>query len=172
MSNIFLAADHHFGHKNILNFTKQDGSRLRGFDSVEEMDEHLVQRHNSVVRPKDKIGDLAMSTNATGLEILFRLNGEKVLIKGNHDLAKLSVYATHFKDVRPSHQLDGLILTHIPIHPESLSRWRANVHGHLHSNRVVNVKGIPDPKYFCVSVEQLDNYTPISPDALNKKISI
>jgi len=95
-----------------------------------------------------------------------RVNGEKVLIKGNHDIEKLSAYTPYFKDVRACHQLDKFILTHIPIHPQSLSRWKANIHGHLHSNKVM-LDGVPDPRYICVSVEQI-NFTPISLETLKK----
>ena len=55
---------------------------------------------------------------------------------------------------------------HIPIHPESLSRWKANVHGHTHANRVLqppelNPDGMsPDRRNVCVSVEQTDYRPP------------
>lgn len=167
MSNIFLVSDQHFGHENILNFIDSSGRKVRDFASVEEMNEFMVERHNSVVIPKDKVyflGDVTMSTKASALDILRRLNGKKVLIKGNHDLCKLSAYAEHFYDVRGSHQLDKMVLTHIPIHPNSLSRWDANIHGHLHTNIVTRgfIHGeVPDNRYFCVCVEQI-NFTPIS----------
>ena len=165
MSNIFFASDHHFHHKNILSFKDAEGNPLRVFDDVDHMNEHMVNSHNSVVKPKDKVyflGDVSMSRNAKGLEILGRMNGEKVLVKGNHDLCTPAQYLQHFKDVRGSHQFDGMILTHIPIHPESLARWGLNVHGHLHSNVVkLTVSQIPDPRYFNVSMERI-NFTPIS----------
>lgn len=171
MANIFLASDHHFGHAKILTFTRKDGSPERVFSSVQEMDEHIVAQHNSVVRPSDKVyflGDVAMSTKATSLSILDRMHGEKILIKGNHDLAKLSIYMQFFKDVRACHQLSGFLLSHVPIHPESLSRWKANVHGHTHSNRVM-LGEAADPRYICVCMEQLDNYTPVSLEEINKR---
>ena len=169
MPNIFFVSDHHFGHSNILTFKRSDtNTPLREFASVEEMDEHMVKQHNSVVKPGDKVyflGDVTMSRNLKGLEILGRLNGEKILIKGNHDLCSAKHYLEYFKDIRGSHQFDGLILTHIPIHSDSLARWGCNVHGHLHSNQVTYVDhttvGLIDPRYLCVCVEQI-NYTPIS----------
>lgn len=167
--NIFFASDHHFHHKNILTFKDADNNPLRVFDDVEEMNTHMVESHNRVVRPSDKVyflGDVSMSRNAKGLEILGRMQGEKILVKGNHDLCTANQYLKYFKDIRGSHQFDGMILTHIPIHPESLARWGLNVHGHLHSNQVMlhNAAGQvlgPDPRYFNVSMEQI-NYTPIS----------
>lgn len=173
MSNIFLVSDHHFHHENILTFKRSDGTPLREFKSVSHMNEHIVNCHNSVVGPKDKVyflGDVTMSKTAASLEILARMNGEKVLIKGNHDLCTTNQYLRYFKDIRACHQLDKLILTHIPIHIDSLARWRANVHGHLHYQRVMQSFGtVPDKRYFNVSVECI-NYTPISLEEINKQL--
>ena len=148
---------------------------MRDFESVEHMNEHMVYMHNSRVRPQDKVyflGDVTMARNAKGLEILARMNGEKVLVKGNHDLCKAEQYLQYFKDVRGSHQFDGIILTHIPIHPESLARWGVNVHGHLHNNVVrMQLAQIPDRRYFNVSVERI-NYTPISLEEIKKQALI
>lgn len=172
MSNIFFASDHHFHHTNILTFKKEDGSPLRVFDDVNHMNEYMVMQHNRVVSPNDKVyflGDVTMAKNANSLSILGRMNGEKILIKGNHDLASASQYLEYFKDIRAVHQFEGIILSHIPIHVESLGRWGANVHGHLHSN-IVYKSGtkIPDKRYICVCMEQLDDYKPISLEQVKK----
>ena len=178
MSCIFLCSDHHFSHANILTFTNADGSKVRDFDSVEQMDETMVENHNRVVSPKDKVyflGDVAF--NKTNLALVARLNGEKILIKGNHDQEKLTEYQKYFKDVRGSHQFSGLLFTHIPVHPDSLGRWGTNVHGHLHTNQVM-LPGRPasiyssirvDPRYYCVCMEQI-NYTPITLEEAKKNI--
>jgi calcineurin-like phosphoesterase family protein len=165
MPNIFFCSDHHYNQVNILTFKRSDGTPLRQFADIETMNETIIANHNSVVRPCDKVyflGDVVMGTKASDLNFLSRMNGTKVLIKGNHDLCKPQAYLEYFKDIRGSHQFDGMILTHIPIHPESLARWGLNVHGHLHANVVVReLSKIPDPRYFNVSLEQI-NYTPIS----------
>ena len=163
----------HFHHKNILTFKNSDDTPLRVFDDVDHMNEHMVYCHNRVVKPTDKvyfIGDVSMSRNAKGLEILGRMNGEKVLIKGNHDLANANQYLQYFKDIRGSHQFDVIILTHIPIHPESLSRWKVNVHGHLHANRVKTEAGHIDERYQSVCMEQLEDYTPISLEQMKSRM--
>lgn len=176
MTNIFFCSDHHLGHSNILTFKRADGSPLRAFNSVNHMNEYIVHRHNLRVRQNDKVyflGDVTMSRNARGLEILGRMNGEKVLIKGNHDLCKPEQYLQYFKDIRAVHQFDGMILSHIPIHPTSLGRWGVNVHGHLHSNRVcVGDTQVPDRRYYNVSMECLDDYTPVSLEEVKKYASI
>lgn len=174
MPNIFFASDHHFHHANILTFKRSDGTPLREFKDVNHMNEHMVQCHNSVVRPHDKVyflGDVVMKTTIESLEILRRMAGEKILIKGNHDLATAGRYLEHFKDIRGSHQFDGMILTHIPIHPDSLARWGLNVHGHLHANRVLTTSHLIDQRYFNVSMEQI-NYTPISLEEVKKNVRV
>lgn len=51
--NIFFISDTHFGHSNILNFKREDGSPLRDYSSIEEHDEYLIQRWNSTVKATD-----------------------------------------------------------------------------------------------------------------------
>jgi calcineurin-like phosphoesterase family protein len=172
--SIFFCSDHHLYHKNILKFTRDDGTPLRVFDDVDHMHEHIIQQHNRVVGPDDKVyflGDVTMSQNLKGLEILRRFNGHKILIRGNHDECKLSQYAEFFEDVRGVTHRYGLVMTHVPIHPDSLERWGFNLHGHLHYRQVLLPNGHPDPRYINVSLECLDDYTPISLDEINKRMS-
>ena len=116
MSKTFLISDTHFGHSNILTFKTEDGSPVRKFDSVLEMDTYIMENWNRVVGEDDKVyhlGDVCMS-NFTHMKRIFDyLNGRKVLIKGNHDNHKLSQYSQIFSDVRSSHVLDGYLLSHI-----------------------------------------------------------
>lgn len=164
----FLIADLHFGHEGACHFLNQYGLPLRPFATAKEMDEVLVERWNKKVSPNDKVyvlGDVSMGRQH--ISTIGRCNGTKVLIKGNHDIYKLNDYTPYFKDIRGSHKLDNFILTHIPIHPESLARWTSgNIHGHLHSHNVMK-DGVKDDRYFCVSVEQID-YTPIDFEEIRK----
>jgi calcineurin-like phosphoesterase family protein len=175
MSNIFLSSDLHLGHAAILNFKRSDGvTSLRVFEDVTHMNEYIIMQHNRVVQPSDKwycLGDIAM--NKKFLPILSRMNGEKILIKGNHDLDKASEYLKYFKDIRAVHQLNGFILSHIPIHPNSLSRWKGCIHGHLHSNVVtLGDTLVPDTRYTNVSVECLIDYTPVSLEEVSTLVKI
>lgn len=170
--NIFLTSDPHYWHRNITTFINDDGTKMRPWDDVEEMNEALVANHNSVVKPTDKVyflGDIAFKSKY--LEILHRLNGKKVLIKGNHDNLKLKDYLPYFYDIRSCHPMDNFLLTHIPIHPSSLSRWKGNIHGHLHSYRVKKEDGSIDERYLCVSVEQTD-FKPISFEDAKKRFNL
>ncbi len=172
MSNIFLCSDHHLSHGNIIVFKRDDGTPLRSFSSIEEHDEFIIEQHNKTVRPNDKVyflGDVTFHNKY--LHLVGRMNGDKVLIKGNHDILKISQYEQYFRDIRAYHFLDTFILSHIPIHTESFSRWSANIHGHLHDKRVKTAFGLNiDERYQNVSMEQLDNYTPISLEEMKLRI--
>lgn len=144
-------------------FTKADGSKLRPWDNAADMDEALIENWNSVVLPTDRVyhlGDVVINRRA--LPTLDRLHGDKVLIRGNHDIFKLHEYARYFRDVRAYHIMGGekLILSHIPVHPNQMTRWRGNVHGHTHANRVLLDDGTVDNRYLSVCVEQTA-FTPI-----------
>jgi calcineurin-like phosphoesterase family protein len=173
MANTFLISDTHFGHANICKFLNSDGSKVRPWDHVEEMDETMIQNWNKVVKPEDKVyhlGDVVI--NRKYLKTLYRLNGDKVLIKGNHDIFHLSDYVDHFRDIRAYHVFGGekMILSHIPIHVESLGRFHVNIHGHLHGNIVKDKFGKADHRYFSVCVEQI-NYAPIALEDVKKTLT-
>jgi calcineurin-like phosphoesterase family protein len=162
MKNVFVISDTHFGHANMYNFLREDGTRVRHqFANVTEGDHAMVENWNRVVKPTDKVyhlGDVFINRKARF--ILNELNGDKVLIKGNHDIFKLTDYTEFFRDIRAYHVLDKMVLSHVPIHADSIERFRGNVHGHLHSNLVKDRDGNPDVHYKSVCVEQI-NYTPI-----------
>ena len=156
----FFTADLHFGHNNVINFKNTDGTKARDFDTVQDMEDAMVQMHNEIVKPTDKVymlGDIAF--NVRGLDKVKQMNGIKILVKGNHDQLKLNKYVDVFKDVRGCHVTNGLVFTHIPIHVDQLGRFGCNVHGHLHSGRVMQGDKI-DPRFLCVSVEHT-NLKPI-----------
>lgn len=160
MQNVFLVSDTHFGHANICKFLREDGTKLRPWGDVDQMNEDMVKFWNETVRPSDKVyhlGDVVI--NKKYLPIMERLNGIKILIKGNHDTAKLADYVPYFKDVRAYHVMRGLIFSHMPIHEGGLDRFGCNVHGHLHS-AIVKKDDVLDPRYLNVSVEHTD-YRPI-----------
>ena len=157
MAETYIISDTHISHANGLTFLRNDGTKLRDFSSVTEMDECMIHRWNSVVRPEDKVvhlGDVVI--NKRCLNLLSLLNGKKKLIMGNHDIFDLKYYSEYFYDIKAYRVFDGHVFSHIPVHPSSIERWRGNVHGHLHD------KKLDDPRYICMSVEQEHvNYTPV-----------
>ena len=183
MPAVFLTSDTHFGHTGVCRFTRNDGvTKLRPWDDADEMDEEMVKRWNETVRPNDKIyhlGDVVINRKA--LKIMSRLNGDKILIRGNHDIFRDDEYRQYFRELRAYHVMNGMILSHIPLHEASLGRFGVNIHGHLHSNRVKKARGIDaktgatlysdeiDVRYHCVCVEQTD-FTPILFEDVIKRI--
>jgi calcineurin-like phosphoesterase family protein len=179
MPAVFLVSDTHFGHKGVCHFTRNDGvTKLRPWDTPEEMDEAMVKSWNERVGPKDKVyhlGDVVI--NRKSLVTMSRLNGDKVLIRGNHDIFPDDEYRKYFRELRAYHVVEGMIMSHIPIHEESLGRFGVNIHGHLHANRVMKrgsaagefVTQVVDPRYHCVCVEHTD-FAPILFDDVKKRI--
>ena len=82
MGKKFYISDTHWGHNNVLAFDQ------RPFKTVEEMDAELIRRWNSVVDPGDIVyilGDMFWMSPAKAKPIMEQLNGQKFLVKGNHD---------------------------------------------------------------------------------------
>ena len=184
MPATFLVSDTHFGHAGVCKFTHPDDPsvKLRPWDTPEEMDEEMIRRWNDRVRPNDKVyhlGDVVINRKA--LPTLARLNGDKVLIRGNHDIFRDDEYREYFRELRAYHVLNGMILSHIPVHEASLGRFGTNIHGHLHATRVKKAWGVAartgevlygsqlDVRYHCVCVEQTD-FAPILLEDVYKRI--
>jgi calcineurin-like phosphoesterase family protein len=156
VSETWVIADTHFGHRNIINFKREDGSPLRPFASVEEHDAALIENWNRVVAPKDRVyhlGDVVI--NRRCLSTLAQLNGRKKLVRGNHDIWNMKDFAPYFDDIVGVRVYPKIrvILSHIPLHPSQLERWKCNVHGHLH------YRSLDDDRYVNVCVEHI-GYTP------------
>ena len=133
MPAVFLVSDTHFGHAGVCRFTHPDDPevKLRPWTDPDEMDEAMIKNWNDRVRPNDKVyhlGDVVINRRA--LKTLARLNGDKVLIRGNHDIFRDDEYRTYFRELRAYHVMNGMILSHIPIHDASLGRFGVNIHGH------------------------------------------
>lgn len=178
----WVTADLHFGHPNIVKFTRQDGSKLRPWDDHEQHDQDIIRFWNELVAEGDRVyllGDVCIRRQ--DLWKLGQLKGRKVLIKGNHDIFKLKEYLPYFDDIRAcvvgkmKDEAKRYVLTHVPVHPDSLIRFGVNIHGHLHSGNVMK-KGpmydhsdfllnkktdlTPDNRYICVSLEHT-NFRPV-----------
>jgi len=176
MSRRFIVSDHHLMHANCYRFLTRHGTRLRPWaESSVEGDEMLVEAHNAVVRTGDTtyfLGDVAI--RKIGLDLLARMNGRKILLRGNHDIFPLKNYAAHFADIRGTHKLDRLILSHYPLHPDSLPHWcLANVHGHTHdapvTRRTLIGRKVPDRRYFNACIESL-GLAPVEADEIVARI--
>lgn len=183
----FLIADCHIGHVGMTKFTKEDGSKLRPWDTIEEHDQALIDNWNSVVNDQDLVYILGDATiNNKHIHRLRELKGRKKLVMGNHDTGTIADYLeAGIESLHGSIELKkySIILSHIPVHVGQIRRYTGgNIHGHLHSGRVLSGRQIkvapskyepwglsqplllvdvPDTRYLCVSCEHI-NFTPIN----------
>ena len=82
MGELFLTSDTHFAHSAEFLWAP------RGFSSADEMNEAIIERWNSIVKPNDivfHLGDITLTDTAKGLECFKRLNGQISVVWGNHD---------------------------------------------------------------------------------------
>lgn len=165
MSNIFLISDLHLGHANICKFLREDGTKVRPWDDVRDMDEAIITAWNEIVRPNDKIYDLGDCVmKRKDLPLIGKLNGKKRLIRGNHDIFRTSDYLEYYDEIYGVRVLDDMILSHYPIALDSINR-PTNVHGHIHH------KDIPNGRYYNVSAENI-GFKPVALEDLRKLIAI
>lgn len=163
MTKTWLVSDTHFGHeKTCTVFKRPDGSPLRPFKDAEEMDRVMIERWNAVVKDEDRVyhlGDVAI-----GRKHLWKcqaLKGRKALVRGNHDIFKTQDFINagfeeiHGVRVLNTNEDTRVILSHIPLHPESVKRFGCNIHGHMHGLQ------LDDPMYYCITVENTD-FAPIT----------
>lgn len=81
---VWFTSDTHFGHSAMA----ATGKGWRPFATVQEHDEFLIERWNSVVRPNDEVwhlGDVGLGPTELILSTVARLHGTKHLVAGNHD---------------------------------------------------------------------------------------
>ena len=85
MNNYFITSDLHLSHEQEFLYSP------RGFSSSKEMNEAIVERWNSIVKPEDivyNLGDMAMNDISAAIPYLKQLNGIQRWIRGNHDTIK------------------------------------------------------------------------------------
>ena len=172
----------HFNHENIIKFSD------RPFKDVEEMNEKLIENWNNKV-PKDglvfHLGDFAWGGSDVWKNTRNQLNGDIILIKGNHDIKNMSSTAeqTLFKFTTQQMliEIEGrkIYLNHYPfLCYAGVYRDQKGLifqaYGHVHSGPNKTGKDMPRliytfPTQYDVGVDN-NNYEPISWYELNEKI--
>jgi len=175
MSVIRYISDLHLSHLNM--------AKRRGFETIEEHDEHIINSWNKVVGKRDVtwiLGDITMEKIGP-YPLLNRLNGIKKVILGNHDepqhVPELLKYVNHVCAVQYKKVKDGpnIIFSHIPIHPKELEyRFNINVHGHTHLNHIPDSNydekyNFYDKRYINVCAEMIDYKPKLLEELLNDK---
>lgn len=136
----WFTSDLHYGHKAIINMCE------RPFKNVEEMNKTLVENWNDCVKKNDTVyilGDMAFRIPVVEAnEFIKKLNGKKILIKGNHDKnydESLFEEICDFKEIN----LHGvpISLMHYPMvsWPKS-NRGSIHLHGHQHNTSEYNLE--------------------------------
>ena len=83
---VWFTSDLHFWHKNICKYCN------RPFETMEEMNQALINNWNSVVKEDDTVfvlGDMGFCGYDKLEPLMSQLNGKKYLIQGNHDSDKI-----------------------------------------------------------------------------------
>lgn len=201
MANLWFSSDPHLGHANLIYKFKKDcpdcalattdearaacmccgGTGeipMRPFKDLNEMHTAIVEQHNARVRPQDHwwcLGDLTMERHLRMIDgVLEQMNGHKRIILGNHDMAPSPEYLERFEKVVSYRVLDNIMFSHIAIHPASMGKFEANVHGHIHSNQsgkfpaAKRHDGLVQP-YVNISME-VTNYAPLSFEEVKERI--
>ena len=115
----YYISDLHFFHKGM-----NERMDCRGFASIEEMNETMIEHWNAKVRPNDEVvilGDLSFGRAEETNQLLNRLNGKLFLIYGNHDhfVNSRGFNSLRFKWIKPYAELSDdkrkVVLCHYPI---------------------------------------------------------
>lgn len=141
----YVISDMHFNHHNICGEEGFVETRRR-FADVDEMNAYLIKTWNKRVKPEDTVyhlGDFAMNQKPKDtLEILRKLNGTIIMVKGNHDSTKLLKTINRDEELRErvfwsdvgvilKQERKIIHLTHYPLIIGSRGN-RVNLHGHIH----------------------------------------
>ena len=136
MCKKFYIADWHYGHANCIGFDN------RPFIDVNEMNTELVRRWNTVVHADDVIyilGDFFWCKSSDAQPVLDALNGQKFLIRGNHDRCNDSKFLKKFVKVVDYLEVEDedrhVVLSHYPIpcFKNHFYGWY-HLYGHVHSS--------------------------------------
>lgn len=167
----WFTSDTHFGHKSVIDYC------ARPFTSVSEMDAELIRRWNAIVGINDTVfhlGDFSFCGALRTAEILSQLNGQKILIRGNHDHWKNEKYKRlGFFEVYDLQVTPEFLMSHFPYVGEEIDDRTFSgqledkgdwlLHGHVHCAWKTKKKMIN------VGVDQWD-YAPVSEDQIRELV--
>lgn len=138
MSNFYIA-DTHFGHSNIIKYDN------RPFLNIEEMNNSLIKNWNNKVIDNDTVyilGDFSWYSRNRTKNILDKLKGRKILIKGNHDkdTAKLTEKFDGIYDyLEIKDGIETIIMSHYPmLFWNSQFKNTIHLYGHIHNSSQYN----------------------------------
>ncbi len=152
----WIVSDTHFGHPNIIKYCNRP---INHNEIMVEWWRDLIKRDDTVLH----LGDLAVwfgETEDHWLRVAAGLNGQKYMLRGNHDLLADAKYGNLGFTVIPEfiQEFAGgrVLFSHYP-DTTRLDDWDVNIHGHIHNNPY-------DPKY-----PQGRDYRNVSIEVMNYK---
>lgn len=143
-------SDPHYGHENIISFCS------RPFWDVEHMERSFVEKYNKIITDIDDVciwvGDSFFCRKEEAKKIMSKLNGKKILIKGNHDMKESDMLYVGFDIVceKMFIKIDGhkCLICHYPwktLNEDINDRYKDKrpekdghtilIHGHTHSSK-------------------------------------
>lgn len=163
---IWFTSDLHLGHRSVISMCE------RPFSSVEEMNETLIRNFNACVKQNDTVyilGDIAHRIPVeTANWLISRLNGKKILCKGNHDKKYEEQLFEGIYDFLQIKEKDvNISLMHYPMMSWPKSHHGSlHLHGHIHSKEDYNLLqknsgilrydvGVEANGYYPVSIQQI-----------------
>lgn len=141
MGKKFYISDLHFGHENIIKFDN------RPWFNIADMNNALIDNWNSVVGNDDIVyvlGDMFWCKSDEAIQILDKLNGQKFLIKGNHDRCNDGKFIKKFVKVTEYLEVDDngrkVVLCHYPMpcFKNHFYGWY-HLYGHVHISFEANM---------------------------------
>jgi len=162
----FFTADEHYYHTNIIKYCN------RPFSSIEEMNEGLIKRHNEKVSKNDIVvhaGDFSLTNKTKTKEIMKRLNGIHIFLKGDHD-NWLPSYTTQIWQKRINKHY--IVICHycLRVWPRShYGSWHlfAHSHGRLEPVGKSWDIGVDNNGYYPISMDELVEIMEKRPDNPN-----
>lgn len=174
----FYSSDFHIRHKNM--------AIHRGFSSLEEMEDKIVENFNSIISRRDvlyHLGDFWWTNDMAAIkQFIKRLNFKKLIfLKGNHD-KPLIRYMKQTRDSRLEIYSDLFLRDgdcHFHLYHNPVFDWEGrynadnrgakyyHLHGHQHfaqRGEMMNIKGAVN-----VNVD-MNNYYPLAADDIQKII--
>ena len=165
---IYFISDTHFHHSNIIKYCNRH---------FKDINETIISNWNSIITKDDVVyhlGDFCLSNDDEIKNIFNRLNGNKILIRGNHDRKPVKFYEnigfgvlTHAPIVLDEYKL---MLSHVPLPDVKIKDGYINLHGHIHNKKISDdyPKNYSENRHINLSVD-VTNYKPISLDEIRSK---
>ena len=167
---IYFISDTHFHHSNIIKYCN------RPFKDISEMNETIISNWNSIITKDDivyHLGDFSLSNDEEIKNIFNKLNGNIILIRGNHDRKSVKFYEnigfkvlTHAPIILDEYKL---MLSHVPLSDDKIINGYINLHGHIHNKKISDdyPKNYSENRHINLSVDSTD-FKPVSLGEINK----